>query len=176
MDLQIAEYIAAHRSTDLTALMQLITLAGYNLIPVIVFITAVVYFFLKYKRFNEIILLSLSVGIGQLSALLLKNIIMRPRPPLELAAYLETGFAMPSAHALLATGFYGMLFYLLSKEIKNTVLKKVFWVAAVLFILLLCFSRIYLGVHWTSDVLVGFGLGIILNITLLKLYPVVKKH
>ena len=81
---------------------------------------------------------------------LLKNILQRPRPT-EFRIIEETGYSFPSGHSMTSMAFYGYLIYLIYKYVK--------WISIVLLGILICsigISRIYLGVHYTSDVLGGF--------------------
>lgn len=90
---------------------------------------------------------------------LLKNILQRPRPN-EFRIVEETGYSFPSGHSMASMAFYGYLIYLIYKYVKNKYLK---WTLIVLLGILICtigISRIYLGVHYTSDVLGGFLISI----------------
>ena len=90
---------------------------------------------------------------------LLKNILQRPRPN-EFRIIDETGYSFPSGHSMVSMAFYGYLIYLIYRYVKNKYLK---WTLIVLLSILICtigISRIYLGVHYTSDVLGGFLISI----------------
>ena len=90
---------------------------------------------------------------------LLKAILQRPRPT-EYRIVEETGYSFPSGHSMVSMAFYGYLIYLIYKYVKNKYIK---WISIVLLSILVCsigISRIYLGVHYTSDVLGGFLISI----------------
>ncbi len=101
---------------------------------------------------------------------LLKRILRRPRPT-EFRIVEETGYSFPSGHSMVSMAFYGYLIYLIYRYIKNKYIK---WLLIVLLSILICLigiSRIYLGVHYTSDVLGGFLLSIsylVVYISLIK--------
>lgn len=101
---------------------------------------------------------------------LLKRILRRPRPT-EFRIVEETGYSFPSGHSMVSLAFYGYLIYLIYRYIKNKYIK---WSLIVLLSILICLigiSRIYLGVHYTSDVLGGFLLSIsylVVYISLIK--------
>lgn len=101
---------------------------------------------------------------------LLKGILQRPRPT-EYRIIEETGYSFPSGHSMISMAFYGYLIYLIYKYVKNKYIK---WISIVVLSLLICtigISRIYLGVHYTSDVLGGFLLSIsylVVYISLIK--------
>jgi membrane-associated phospholipid phosphatase len=84
----------------------------------------------------------------------------RPTPFFEYYPAPET-FSFPSGHALFATAFFGGLAALLWKRLRHPSLRVAVAVGAVVLILLIGFSRIYLGVHYPSDVLGGFAVGIV---------------
>ena len=101
---------------------------------------------------------------------LLKRILRRPRPT-EFRIVEETGYSFPSGHSMVSMAFYGYLISLIYRYIKNKYIK---WSLIVLLSILICLigiSRIYLGVHYTSDVLGGFLLSIsylVVYISLIK--------
>ena len=106
---------------------------------------------------NKKIGLSIIMNIAIIAILnqVLKRILQRPRPT-EFRIIEETGYSFPSGHSMVSMAFYGYLIYLIYKYIKNKYVK---CISIVLLSILICsigISRIYLGVHYTSDVLGGF--------------------
>ena len=86
---------------------------------------------------------------------ILKHIVQRPRPT-EHRIIDESGYSFPSGHSMVSAAFYGFLIYLIYKNVKNKYLKWGLIALLSLLIFLIGTSRIYLGVHYTSDVLAGF--------------------
>ena len=89
-----------------------------------------------------------------------KNIFERSRP-IGINLIEETGLSFPSGHSMVGLAFYGFIIYLIYKLISNKRKKQLFTIILSIIILLIGFSRIYLGVHYFTDVIGGFLLGII---------------
>ncbi|MHB8070547.1 MAG: phosphatase PAP2 family protein [Candidatus Cryosericum sp.] len=84
----------------------------------------------------------------------------RPRPPAVLSAVTELDASFPSGHANISVALYALGFYLLFRVVRSPRLKHLCLVLACLFPLLIGFSRLYLGAHYLSDVLAGWGVGL----------------
>ena len=115
------------------------------------------FIFIKNKKIGVSIISNLAI-ITVLNQLL-KRIVQRPRPT-EFRIVEESGYSFPSGHSMVSMAFYGYSIYLIYKYVKNKYLK---WISIILLSILICFigiSRIYLGVHYTSDVLGGFFISI----------------
>src|SRR5262249_10230344 len=110
-------------------------------------------------RPRDSVLLVLAVGAGALFFELVKLIVQRPRPPLEEARIVQGGFAFPSGHSTLSATFYGTVAYLLIRRLQHDRWKVLVGAAAALVVLAIGISRIYLGVHYPSDVLAGWAAG-----------------
>lgn len=120
-------------------------------------LTIILFILIKNKKIGVSIFSNLAI-ITALNQLL-KNILQRPRPT-EYRIIEETGYSFPSGHSMISMAFYGYLIYLIYKYVKNKYVK---WTSMVLLSILICsigISRIYLGVHYTSDVLGGFLISI----------------
>lgn len=87
--------------------------------------------------------------------LLLKQVVQRPRPDgFRLVA--ETGYSFPSGHSMVAMAFYGLLLWMVWNYERDRVQRWAFSLGFALIIVAVGFSRIYLGVHYASDVIAGF--------------------
>ena len=105
----------------------------------------------------------------------LKLYFSRPRPddPVFKAAM---GFSFPSGHAMSSMTFYGLLIFLVWKNIENVVLKWILTILLAAFIILIGFSRIYLRVHYASDVMAGFSLGLVWLVLSLWIMHKIEKY
>ena len=111
------------------------------------------------KDKKKSILIWVNLVISTLLNQILKYIIQRPRPT-EFRLIDESGYSFPSGHSMVSAAFYGFFIYLIYKNVKNKYLK---WglVSFLSFLIIsIGVSRIYLGVHYTSDVLAGFLISI----------------
>ena len=123
----------------------------------IIILTVILFVIIKNKKIGISIISNLVIitAINQI----LKRIVQRPRPT-EYRIIEETGYSFPSGHSMVSMAFYGYLIYLIYKYVKNKYLK---YISIILLSILICsigISRIYLGVHYTSDVLGGFLISI----------------
>jgi membrane-associated phospholipid phosphatase len=99
--------------------------------------------------------------LSNLSALMFieaaKNLVGRVRPPVENAIITEHGFAFPSGHSYFAVAFYGLMTYYWVRHFHQKWAKIGMFILGTGLTLLLAISRIYLGVHWTTDVVAGLA-------------------
>ncbi|NDK56780.1 phosphatase PAP2 family protein [Pontibacter fetidus] len=116
--------------------------------------------FLFRKRYWALVAFWLAMGGVGLSVRFAKTFISRARPS-DVAYYEVEHYSFPSGHATTVMALFGLLAYFIYRHNSNKPFRKsIFWLAAV-FIMLVGFSRIYLGVHFLSDVLAGFILGFV---------------
>ena len=98
---------------------------------------------------------------------------MQRERPTEFRLIDEKGYSFPSGHSMVSMAYYGFLIYLIYKYVKNKKLKYILISGLILLIILIGTSRIYLGVHYTSDVIAGF----LVSISYLILYTsIIKKY
>jgi len=127
-----------------------------------------VFLFIVIPNKKSITLLFLDLSIIAILNKIFKSIICRPRP-IGIALVSEGGYSFPSGHSSAAIAFYGLLIYFIYKNIKNRKLKWFLMVALCLLVLFIGVSRIYLGVHYASDVLGGLIFGLIHLIIFVKI-------
>lgn len=150
-------------SNNVTAVMIFISYLGSAV--VLICLTIALIILLKNKRDAKFITSNLVIVF--LLNKILKLIIARPRPSVLRLVY-EEGYSFPSGHAMVSMGFYGFLIYLAYKNIKNKKIKIPLIIFLSILILLIGVSRIYLGVHYATDVIGGFLIAIIYLILFIK--------
>ena len=119
----------------------------------VISLTTILFFVIKDKKIGISIITNL--GIVTILNQIIKFIMQRPRPT-EFRIMEETGYSFPSGHSMVSLAFYGYLIYLIYKYINNKHLKRTLIIILSVLICIIGVSRIYLGVHYTSDVLGGF--------------------
>jgi membrane-associated phospholipid phosphatase len=156
-DFQIIQWVQALITSQLTSVMKFFTFMGS--VRAIVFLFLLLCFFMIWrKKVWEAIFLLLAIGGGTVFNLFLKWIFHRERPTLHPLVQ-ETGYSFPSGHSMGSFIFYGMLGYFLFLFFERRAAKAASVVLISLLIFMIGFSRIYLGVHYPSDVLAGFAAG-----------------
>jgi len=132
-------------------------------IPVIISWVVIVAFIFYRKQWKmESYLMLGNLTLAGILIVTFKNIYQRPRPEI-LHLVEEKGFSFPSGHSLAVTIMVGTLIVILSQRIKNTVWRKIVQILLSLYIVSVLVSRIYLGVHYPSDVIASLcvGLGVL---------------
>ena len=154
-------YIFAQR--DPAALAFFLHVTNLGSIVAILFLTLTVVLILAlHQRLAETIGLAVAVGGTAIAARALKTLIERPRPDAMYQAYLESGYALPSEHTALSTALCVFLVYLVFRISPSQATRIIAACAAILIVAEVGFSRVYLGVHYPSDVVTGVILGSLL--------------
>ncbi len=159
-DHQITEYVISHRSPALTKYFVFVTHVGdvYGYAIVLAISTLMsIYVFKRWKYTLQIVLVLL---LSAVSNLMLKRFVDRARPGIEHMVSVET-LSYPSGHAMSAMAFYGFLMFLFYRFKINIFLKIGIILLLALLILSIGLSRIYLGVHFPSDIAGGYIAGFI---------------
>lgn len=135
----------------------------------LIMISIILLVLIKNKKIGTSIIINL--GTITILNVLLKGILQRPRP-IEYRIINESGYSFPSGHSMVSMAFYGYLIYLIYKYIKNKYLKYTLITILSALIIIIGTSRIYLGVHYTSDVIAGF----LISISYLVVYTSLTKR
>ncbi len=154
IDDAITSYIIGIRNTKLTNKMINITNIGgaYSLIVISLLLLVLI----KKRKIPLIIIINLVLVF--ITNRLFKFIIRRPRPD-GLFLINESGFSYPSGHAMVSFVYIIFVIYLINKYFKNKILKIILDILLFGLALLIGFSRIYLGVHYFTDIIGGYLLG-----------------
>ena len=134
--------------------MRLVTALGYYYIVVPLLVVSVLVFYRRGWRLSAVLLV-VSTGGSIVLTTVLKGVFQRTRPELFDSGYHASFYSFPSGHATIAVGFYGMLTMILAYRLRGAAR----WAVAacgLLVVLLIGFSRLYLGVHYPTDVLAGY--------------------
>ena len=158
LDMPVLQYLVAHRDITTSLFFIGITELGSTVLVCGITLCIGIYFVFR-RQVPYAAGLAVSVFGGGGAALLIKELVHRARPDIAFRAYAETGFSFPSGHATLAAAFYGFLIYLAWRMMPPGFVRTAVVTALTLLIGLIAFSRLYLGVHYLSDVIGGLLLG-----------------
>lgn len=166
IDSYIEGIILSIRNDKLTDFMTIITniSSAYALIV----ITILLLILIKNKKIP--ILITFNLIFSFLTSQLIKIILRRDRP-IDISLVNAVGFSYPSGHSMVSMAYFGFIAYLVYKYIDNTIVKVILIITLFISIIAIGFSRIYLGVHYFSDVLGGF----LLSISYLMLFININK-
>lgn len=149
------------RNNFLDLFFKTITLCA-NTIPIICIVIILLLIVKDKYRY----VLGITTITTLLSNQLIKHIIMRPRPD-HLRLIKQNGYSYPSGHSMISIAVYGFLIYYVYHKVKNKVLKIALIILLSLLIILIGISRIYVGVHYPSDVLGGYTLSLLIIIVVI---------
>lgn len=152
----VYSFISNYVSDDLTIFMKNFTYIASA--PVVIIITILTLIFFKNKKYG--LFMSIDLILITLFQFLLKYTFTRNRP-LDINLIEETGYSFPSGHSLTAMAFYGFIIYLVLNSNLNRKIKYVLTILLSIIIILVGLSRIYLGVHFFTDVIGGFSFSIL---------------
>ncbi|KRE50079.1 phosphatase PAP2 family protein [Paenibacillus sp. Soil724D2] len=159
IDESIGSTVRSLRSDAVTPIALFFTTMGKAITEFIVFVVVALILLIKFKHKWETLVLLIGVltawGLNQL----LKALFQRERP-VGMWLIEENGFSFPSGHAMVSSLFYGLIGYLLWTNVRK-IWKAAWLIPVVTIVVVVCIglSRIYLGVHYPSDVLAGFAAG-----------------
>jgi membrane-associated phospholipid phosphatase len=157
LDLAIANGLHAAATPAATTVFLDISLLGFQVLFVVAVLVGL--FFIWKRQWLRLGVWIAALAGGELLDLLLKTWFARPRPvfanPITVALY----YSFPSGHATMSVITYGLLAYFLYAVLRRAWMRVISAAALILLILAIGVSRIYLGVHYFTDVLAGFAIG-----------------
>ena len=159
-DAAITKYVISYRNPTLNNFLQFVTNLGDLYGYIVITIICSLLFYFKFKNWRYVVQLVFVIIVSGLSNLALKEVINRARPTAQHLVSVET-LSYPSGHAMSATAFYGFLIYLCYFLKINNWLKVSLIFLFSLLIVGIGISRIYLGVHFPSDIAGGIIAGTI---------------
>ena len=153
---------AVHRlaSPALTVVMRGISFLGSMLFLTIATVAVITWFALR-KWGREAKLFAITMVGASLLNMTLKLAFKRTRPVPFFDLFPPESYSFPSGHALTSCCFFGAFAAILTARIQSTRLRMIVWILSTTMFLLIGFSRIYLGVHYTTDVIAGFAAALI---------------
>lgn len=156
IDTAVSQFVYSYRTPLLTDSMHLISFLGGEFILVATCIISVVMFLKGYKK--EALLFFFIVTLGSALNIFIKYLLQVPRPTID-PVYVEKFYSFPSGHAMNSFIFYATVSYFVFHLTGNKKWGAIITVISSVLIILIGFSRVYLGVHFPSDVLAGFLAG-----------------
>lgn len=158
-DVALLESIHSYNNPVVLSIMKFISFigSGYFLVPVLAIV--IIYTLVKKKYYISKLLLVSSLGSWVLNYVL-KLIVNRSRP-FDFFLVEQGGLSYPSGHSMVSMSLYLTFAYLISKDEYFKDKNKIIYTAALLDVLLMGISRMYLGVHWPTDIIGGFIMGYI---------------
>jgi undecaprenyl-diphosphatase len=159
-DAAVRNGIHQFASPGLTAFFRVVTIFGSEvfLVP---FGAFVIWRLVAMGRRHAAVLFTLAAAGGEVLDFLLKVSFRRTRPEAYFGYALPSSYSFPSGHSMLSACFFGTLAAVVAPKLSNTWQKIGVWAAAAVATLLIGTSRIYLGVHYPSDVAAGYAAAII---------------
>lgn len=154
-DQSIIDAVQGMENEGLTRIMKGFTFLGSSLVATLLSVIAFLFLWLVLRHRKELLMFLLSVGGSEIWNVIIKNWMQRQRPNTHRLIEIS-GFSFPSGHSMAAFALYGTLTYLLWRHIPALAGRIAMIVIGVALTLLIGISRIYLGVHYPSDVFGGY--------------------
>lgn len=159
VDEWVLEQVHFFRTPLATGIMTALTALGGGRVMAACALAVALYLLFK-KRFDDLLTYLTAILGGSVLSFILKTAVHRIRPNAGFALIQIGGWSFPSGHAMMSIIFYGMLAYLFIRRTHSWRLQVLAVSAAGFIVFLIGFSRIYLGVHYLSDVLAGYAGGL----------------
>jgi len=160
LDSQVAQWLHAHATPCVTTAMLTISALGSGR-AVTVIALGLALFWVWHRAWERLLVVALTVPGGALLNALLKHAFRRARPLFDDPLLVLTTYSFPSGHAMAATVLYGLLAVSAMRHLRQGRSRMLVASVAGVVIVLVSFSRLYLGVHYLSDVLGGMAVGVV---------------
>lgn len=151
LDSFVYEFISKYITDNLTNIVKYLTYVGSGI--VVIGITIFVFIFFKNKKYS--LYMTINLVLITILQLILKSVFSRERPT-DINLIEETGYSFPSGHSLTAMAFYGFIIYLIHISNISKRSKIILTTLFTVLIIVTGLSRVYLGVHYFTDVCGGF--------------------
>lgn len=158
-DVAILQWFHAHQTPAFTAIMVEMTYLGTGTVVMMIVVVVALFLWHTEHKHSARLLLAATAGNILLNGVL-KLLYHRARPTLFVWGTTAVSSSFPSGHAMSATVVYGTVAYLVMRLQKHHWSRVLTLAGAVLLILLICVTRLYLGVHYPSDVIAGIVVGL----------------
>ena len=159
VDVQIAHWLHSHTTSSMTQSLLILT-DLHDPITISFMVSLIGLYLIWVKRWYDFLAIVLVVPGGMLLNLLVKQLFHRGRPSFEDPLVILSTYSFPSGHVAASTIFYGMLATLLISQNPTWIRTACLLLVAFTMIVLVAFSRLYLGAHYLSDVLAAFFEGV----------------
>lgn len=166
-DVAVLDFIHDSTNQVLLSIMKFISFIGSEtfLFPAIGIV--IIYTFIKKKHYISKVLLANTLGSWILNYIL-KWVFQRTRP-FDYALVTQGGLSYPSGHSMVTMSMYLAIAYLLSRKVDNPIKKRNIYIIVSIIIILMGISRMYLGVHWPTDIIGGYIMGYLFFNSTIKL-------
>jgi membrane-associated phospholipid phosphatase len=159
LDAALFEFAAGHTSPGTTQVMRFFSFfASAEYLLVVPALVTLAFAWFKHLQWFGLKVLLISFTSTILNQAL-KRVFDRPRP--ETAMLEQSGLSFPSGHAMIGGSFYGLLIYIVWRIVPGLFWRWVLSIVLTVLLLLIGYSRIYLNVHYATDVLAGYAAGIL---------------
>lgn len=174
IDVSVRDFFISIRAPFLNGLVIALTHCGDTL--TIVALCAILLVLPSRKKYGIPVSLAALTGLAIYKPM--KHLFLRARPEQVFHLIEQGGYSFPSGHSVTSVVVYGLLLYLIGKHCKNPALRKCLSAVCLIFALFIGPSRLYVGVHWFSDVVCGMLIGLmVMTIYILLLEKLEeKKH
>ena len=158
-DIAVRATVHTWASPPLTFVMRMITHMGEPAVLVLLTLAVAVLWSVEHRARAARLLIFSTLGVVLLNEIL-KLVFHRPRPAAFFGYQEPSTYSFPSGHSVTSLCFYGVLAWILAARLPSRRSRAVLYTVAGVLVLLIGFSRVYLGVHYLTDVIGGYALGV----------------